>query len=371
MRFKVAVKDLNDALSKLVKITSGYKINPILNNVLVESVGNSGLKLTATDLGITIEISIMASVEVQGKVALPAHKLQQVISSFNSMVYIVVNDSYCAEISEGKSKVKIAGMSANEFPRMDKNITGQSIKIPSEILVDGLKRTVFATIGYDTNNVLSGVSVEIKPGNMEFAAINYNVLAVFNYANNTDQELSAIIPFQSVHEIIKLCKDNETLEISINKSQACFNFETGRLVTSLLCGNYPRYKQLIPNYDKKAVINRQELVKTLQMVDIIAKEQKKQKENKSPAVQFIFNQGVLEVVYNYLQEEVKSSIICDFTDDYLSIYFNSDYLIEILKQFDTVNVVIELGGNLSAAIFRPENEDNYLCLLMPMQIKEA
>ena len=132
----------------------------------------------------------------------------------------------------------------------------------------------------------------------------------------------------------------------------------------LLEGEFPPYKQLVPqSCEKNAVINREEMISALERVAVMVNE-------RTNIVKFIFGENTLFLKADTPDAGLgEDSISAQYTNEELTIAFNYKYVLDTLKTMESENVKIGLGGSLSATLYRPDSEDDYLCLIMPIQIR--
>ena len=161
MRFVAGKDDLLNGIRIVERATVVKGLQPVLANVLIETVGTSQIKLTATDFDLSITTLIDAQVEEEGKFTLPAKKLGEIISRLqDELVKIELNDSV-ATITCKNSKFDIIGISASEFPQVEENISEEdSIVIESKPFVKAIRQVISAAANYETNSLLSGVVCE-------------------------------------------------------------------------------------------------------------------------------------------------------------------------------------------------------------------
>ena len=178
MRFVAGKDDLLNGIRIVERATVVKGLQPVLANVLIETVGTSQIKLTATDFDLSITTLIDAQVEEEGRFTLPAKKLGEIISRLqDELVKIELNGS-TATITCKKSKFDIIGISASEFPQVEENISEEdSIEIDTKPFTKAIRQVVSAAAGYETNNLLSGVVCEVNKNILEMAATDGNRLA--------------------------------------------------------------------------------------------------------------------------------------------------------------------------------------------------
>ena len=156
----------------------------------------------------------------------------------------------------------------------------------------------------------------------------------------------------------------ENITIKIQKNKILFEFENLSFQSRLIDGIYPKYQQLIPKTcEKEAIINREEMINSIERISTMVDERKN-------FVKFIFNDNNLNMFADTPESgKAEENINIDYSSDEQIIAFNYKYVLEALKNIESEKIKIKMNGSLSATIFEPEGNDNYLCLIMPIQIR--
>lgn len=374
MEFIIQKENISNALNATVKITPNKSIQPVLSNVLIETITNDRIRLISTDLELSMEYKTAATVEKQGKVTLPAKKLSEIISKLpNKPVCFSVNtENNLTSITCGNSKFEVMGISADEFP----DIVGEdlikeneeTVDIEIEPLLKAIKQTVFATAMYDTSNVLSGVSCQIKGKKLEMAATDGNRLArvVESITNEDDKNYSVIIPSRTLNEFSRIAAstDDEKVSIIVKNGYIMFKLSDRYLLSRLIEGQYPKYQQLIPaSYSKVVKVDREEFISALDRTATMVNE-------RTNIIKFTLNDNKLLLKADAPDLGDSMDLIdAEYTYEELSIAFNYKFVLESLRNMDSEKIKIEMEGALNAALFKPDNEEDFLCLIMPVQIR--
>lgn len=372
MKFSIEKNDLLHGLRMVEKITVQRGIQPVLANILIEAIDGRTLKFTSTDLDILIECQIKANIKDQGSITLPAKKLMEIVSKLpDKTISFVLGENNVVEITCGNSKFDIVGIDASEFPTvLDEELLNSPDKIDVEIkpFLKAVKQTVFSTASYDTNNILSGVYCKIINNELEMAATDGNrlsrVIESIPVAENKD--ISVVIPSKTLNELTRLIADSEDKKFSVvvKKGQILFQLDDRVLLSRLLEGQYPKYQQLIPEKgEKHAVVNREELISALDRVSTMVNE-------RTSIVKFTFADNKLLLKADTSDAGSSMDLVeVEYKEEELIIAFNYKYVLEALKIMDSEKVRVDLSSSLSATLFKPVNEENYICLVMPVQIR--
>ena len=184
---------------------------------------------------------------------------------------------------------------------------------------------------------------------------------------NEEQKTAFVIPSRTLQEILRIVSLVNDTVIDIYPDNSRIIIKTNSVIVSsrLLDGEYPPYKQLIPtSFAKEAVVKREELINALERVSVMVNE-------RTNIIKFTFKNDSLTLKADTPETGASEDVISiEFSDsEELIIAFNYKYVLDSLKIMESKNVKIGLGGSLSATIFKPDSEDDYLCLIMPIQIR--
>ncbi|MFA6990005.1 MAG: DNA polymerase III subunit beta [Candidatus Gastranaerophilaceae bacterium] len=374
MNFIIQKENLLSNLRIVEHVTSVRGTQPVLSNILIETIDDNTLKLKGTDLDLGIEIVISAQILEKGSITLPAKKLNEIITKLpdKPISFSLNTENNQTSITCGNTKYDVIGIASTEFPSsLDEEIlkdNENSVEIEIQPFLKAIKQTVFAAASYDTNNVLSGVFCSINAQNLEMAATDGNRLSrvIDKITNKEEKEISAIIPSRTLNEFIRFVAGSSDSKVSINvkNGQILFKLKDRHFTSRLLDGQYPKYQQLIPAQASNiALVNREAFIDSLDRASAMVNE-------RTNIVKMIFedNKLLLKADTPDLGDSM-DLIDVVYDKEELKIAFNYKYIIDSLRIMDSENVKIELGSSLSATLFKPDSEDDYLSLIMPVQIR--
>ena len=366
---------------KLVKgIVTNKGVQPVLANILIETVSNDRIMFVSTDLNLAISFKLNAEVLSEGKITLSAKTLEEIVNKLpNKPITLKLNDeTNVVTIACGKSKFELIGISAEEYPKVfddkqnEENNEDKEFEINAGLLSKGIKQTVFSTAQNETGSVLSGVCFNINENILEMVATDGNRLTrARKEINSKGENIMFISPARTLNEvsrIISMLKD-ETVKFILKKNKIVFEFENVMFQSRLIDGTYPKYQQLIPSTNEKSVsVAKEELIQAIERVSVMVNE-------RTNIIKFNFENNGLEIITD-TPESGSGKDFLDIAYEYenLLIAFNYKYILDSLKNMDSKNVKIEMSTNLSASIFKPECEtdeesNNYICLIMPVQVR--
>jgi len=369
MQFTIQKDSIYNGLNVVGKAAASRGIQPVLSNVLMEITEEGLLRLCATDLDISIEMQVPAMVIKAGKITLPSKKLFEIVSKLPSEAvnFSLNEDNNIMEIKCGKSKFDIKGISASEFPPIEYPETDECINIEIAPLLKAVKQTTFSTATYDTNNVLSGVLFKINENILEMAATDGNRLARVKESieNKEKKDYSVVIPCRTLKEFAGIISGGEdkSVAVSVKNGQILFKLKDRCITSRLIEGQYPAYEQLIPkNYEIKAVADKIALNQAIERAATMVNE-------RTNIIKMNFNDNKLKLTADTPDfGDSCDELDVDFSAEELNIAFNHKYIQDFLKVVESDKVKIELNGPLAGTLFKPEGEEDFLCLVMPVQV---
>ena len=371
MFFTIDKDSLLNKLKIVEKVTAQRgNVQPVLANVLFEAEGST-LNLSATDLEISIKAKTTVAVKKEGKITLPAKKLLEIAAKLpdKPVEFSLNEDTNVVNITCGNSKFEIIGISAQEFPKLEEEVsTGTEIEIELEPLLKSIKNTVYAAANYENRNVISGVFCLIKDSKLEMAATDGNRLTriIETIKNRDSKSAKIVIPSKTLNEFVRICSfiSEEKVMFIVDKSKLTLKTNSFAINSRLIEGEYPPYEQLIPKTTaNNSVVSRDNLISALDRVSTMVND-------RTSIVKFVFNDNKLLLKAETPNSGTSEDIIdCDYAGEELAIAFNYKYVLDSIKTMDAKSVQIGLNGSLSATVFKPESEENYICLIMPIQLR--
>ncbi len=272
-------------------------------------------------------------------------------------------------------EARISGIDAGDFPPIPTISDGITVQIEPEALRLAISQVVFATASEDTRPVLTGVYAEFDKDILTLAAADGFRLAVHKatLATPLEQRIEIIIPGRSLAELNRLLADQEKpVEIAINpnRSQALFRLKNVEIVSQLIQGTFPNYKQLIPqSYTTRAVVSNTEFLRAARTASIFARDG-------SGIVRLQVTPGE-ELTPGKITIAARSEQIGDDVGEIdatvdgkaAKIAFNGKYLIDVLSVLHEPQVALELTTPSSPGVIRPLGSDKYVHVVMPMFVQ--
>lgn len=370
LAFQIEKEVLLNGLRIVERATVQKGLQPVLANILIEGTEKNSLKLYATDFDLTIITRVDANVSSFGRITLPAKKLIDIVSRLNEGVIDFSLNVNTMTIKSGKSKFDIIGISAMEFPKIDEVVDEcTELDIDLKPFIIGIKEAGYAAAGYESNNnLLSGVVCDINKNVLEIASTDGNRLArVRKIINNKDdQAVKLIVPAKVLQEFLKISYfiDEESVKLYTKSTRLVIKSENITMISNLMNGQYPQYNQLIPQtFPKQAKVNISKMISQLELVSTMVNE-------KTNIIKLNFDNDMLFLMADTPESgNSQSEIDIKYSGDEILIAFNYRYLLDCLKNIDAEDAIICMNTNLSATVIKPDNDEDFICLIMPVQIR--
>lgn len=363
MKFSVSKEKLLEGLQTVQNVVSTRTTLPILSNVLLRA-SDGQLQLTTTDLDVGVSGSIDVVIEKPGATTLPARRLATIVRELPaSEIIIDVDSKNVASIRCGQSFFKILGLPEEEFPPLPKFDGAKVFTISQAQLRDGLKKTAYGISTDETRYVLNGILFSFKDNKLTMVATDGRRLALVDLELEfpRSQEADVIVPTKCVTELARLLGGEGDLKMSVGDNQVAFEVNGTLLISKLIEGNYPNYRQVIPNETKERItLEREQFLNAVHRVSLLASE-------KSNSVKLTFTKNNIEIGANTPDiGEARESLAVTYKGKDFSIAFNPEFLMAPLKNLTNDEVFLDLIDEMSPGVIRINTP--FLYVLMPMRI---
>lgn len=368
MNLSIAKDHLLAGLQAVQNVVSTRTTLPVLSNVLLRTEGDL-LTLTATDLDVTIACAVPARVSTQGATTLPVKRLFTIARELGAAeIELKTDDKNVTSIRSGASLFRVRGLGAEEFPNLPTFQDQRKIEMPQEKLRTILRRTSFATSTDESRYVLNGLFFSLRDQKLTVVATDGRRLALAEEEVDAGDSAAGdfIVPSKAVNELGRLLQEKGTIRVISGENQALFwlTDEKGgdiRIITKLIEGNYPNYRQVIPGEAKERVpLPREEFMHALRRTEIMTSE-------KQNSVKLTFTTNNLSIVANSPDiGDAEESMAINYKGADISVAFNPGYLIDPLNAIDNDEVFIELINELSPGVLKINGP--YLYVVMPMRL---
>ena len=369
-----------DTFAKYLNIASRIVTSkpglPILNNVLFQA-EKGKLLITVTDLEISLNTWIGADVQSEGDITVPAKQLAEFINSVSSEKIDVSLNGNTLNIKADENIVDLNTMPSDDYPSVP-NIKDQKeiFRINKDELVKTVNRVAFAAATDDIKPVLTGIKIEIEGDSASFVATDGLRLSrqVVKLEEGVDKDYDFLVPVKALQELAHVISDFEVgkgddfvkVFFIQDRNQVLFRFNDIDIVSRLIDGKFPEYKQIIPTgFKTTCLLSKEEFLSSLKVTNIIART-------------VLGNKLILDidatkdtVTMSATQSDVgsnKSSTHGVIKGENLQIAFSARLLSDILSHTTEDKLSFECSEPVKPGVFKIEGDDTFIHLVMPMML---
>lgn len=373
MKFVVSSAELLARLSSVSRVISSKNTIPVLDNFLFVLKENS-LTITASDLETTLKASLpIENVEEEGEVTVPAKLLVDSLKEFADipLEFKTNPENSSIEITWDNGDSILPCTGSEDYPEIA-SIAEEStqITINSQILLEGINRTLYATAEEELRPVMNGVYFDIDNESLTLVASDAHKLVCYTRHDIKSENKSTFILPKKPAAILKnlLTKIDQEVNIIFDPKNAYFEFESFILVCRLVEGNYPAYKSVIPtSNNNKLIISRLDFLNSTRRVSVCSNQASSLVKLKLSHNQLIISAQDLDFSIS-----AHERLACQYEGDPMEIGFKSTFLIDILTNMPCTDVSLELSDSTRAALIVPSSQNDpdeeILALIMPMMV---
>jgi len=375
MKFIIQKEQLVQSVQDVMKAITSRTTIPILTGIKIVAT-EEGVTLTGSDSDISIESfipkeeneTVIVEIQRPGSIVLQAKFFSEIVKKLPTSQVELEVDNLQTVIRSGKSEFNLNGLDSEEYPHLPQISEENIFKIPTDLLKNIIKQTVFAVSTSETRPVLTGVNWKIENDDLICIATDSHRLALrkAKIDANTEQAFNIVIPGKSLNELNRILDDhNEPVEIVVTENQILFKAKHILFFSRLLEGNYPDTNRLIPTESKtEIVVNAKEFLQAIDRASLLARE------GRNNVVKFsTIGQDVIEIssftpeIGKVVEELVSESI----HGEELKISFSAKYMMDALKALEGTEVKINFTGAMRPFVINPLNDDSILQLILPVR----
>lgn len=366
MKFRCFQKDLSDAISKVQRAIPTRSTMPVLQGILVEAKENT-VKLTGTDIDITIETRLAAEVIEEGSVVMPSQIFRDVIKKFpEADITLQLREGFQLDIiCEDSILTTLQGLEPYEYPEVPQVEKRQQIKLTQDVFKEMIQQTIFAVATDETRPILTGALLEIESGSMVMVCLDGYRLALRREAlSENDVNISIIVPGKSLNEISRILEDEE-LDLYINVGDKHVHFDLGdtQIISRLLEGEFVNYKQIIPQeYKTRVKVDKLLLEEGLERASLMSRELE------NNLIKLNVEDDKLVITSNSDIGRIYERIPIIMEGKNIEIAFNARYLLDVMRVVKDDEICLDFTTNVSPCIVRPLEGDAYCYLVLPVRL---
>jgi DNA polymerase III subunit beta len=363
LRITVSKDDLVSALGVVSRAVSARTSVQILSGILLEAQGNE-LRLAATDMELSLRANVSAQVEGDGAIVLPGKTLVDIARLLPADEVAIEHKptESVVHVTSGSASYTLHTYNPEDFPRLPELDAVQTFSVDREPLLETIARVARAASRDESRPVLTGVLVSFTGGKLVMAATDSYRLAVKETELDAPApELEAIVPSRALQELARIAGHGETIEVGVHENQVLFSTEGAWLTTRRIDGQFPNYRQLLPEqFEHELTLPRTEVLEVVRRASVMIQ--------RATPLQLRFAEGELTVIARTHEVgESQESMPIGFSGETLEIGFNADFLRDGLESMDGDDVRFKLISPLRPAVLQGESDD-FTYLVMPIRL---
>ncbi len=371
MNLSLLQENLNLALTNVSRFVSSKNQLPVLNNILL-STDQGRLKLSATNLELSINYWIGAKIEQEGNITIPAKEITEFVSYLPSGKIDLELKNNLLDLSSDKTQSSFSTTPATDFPEFPQIDPNSLFEIDFDLINQSINQISFSAATDDTRPILSGILCIFENNSIKFIAtdgfrLSFKEIKLEQPLNLKKENLSFIIPAKSLIEVTKLARTTQKIKIGLtpDEHQVIFVLDDIELISRLIEGDFPDYKKLIPqNYSTKVFINKNELFQSVKLASVFARES-------ANIVKINIKNNSLELTANAPQVGQNLIKLESKTEgESLEIAFNYKFLTDFLNVCKSDEILIELNENLSPVFFHDQSDQSFTHIIMPVRLQD-
>lgn len=363
MKFNCAISDLRDAVQLLQPVCANKPAFPIVANVLIRT-GEGCVELVGTDLDITMKTSIPATVGEAGETTVPVRYIRDTLSKIRGVdqVAVEVDDSNVIRLLAGERiKCNLRGMAAADFPTFPVIAESESVSIPVKEFSKMLRYTGYAMSHDEQRYILNGICFNFGD-QLDVVATDGRRMAKYSSKEIKCEKASQIvIPVKAINMMQQILAGEEPVVMRFSLSQVEITVGKNTLVSRLIDGHYPDYKQVLPKTKSFTLkLNSGEFNSAVELASVVTDK------NKQGVIKVELTKGKMTISANTADIGENSSVLeTEYSGENMTISFNPTYILDVFKNIEEAEVSMDVIGPTSATVIT--TGENYLSVVMPMR----
>ena len=371
MKFNCDQQTLAKALNTVSKAITQRTTIPVLKGILLSASNDNKLKLTASNLDLSIEKTIDVNVEREGSIVISDSKF------FMDLIRRLPNEPVNIEVTENENiliktlntEVKCVSQSADEFPGINEvDEVKAQLTFDRELLKDMIRKTSFSASVDETKGVIVGVLMELEENSLNMVALDGFRMAVNRERMQNRNNEKIIISAKIMNELNKILSEtneekDENVSLILSDKRAVMLLEGTKIVMRLLDGDFINYKEILPKECSTTItVSRENMIEAIERASLLAKE------GRNNLIRVSIMENLMNISSASEEGAVKEDILMEKTGENLEIGFNSKYMLDALKVIEDEDVKIELTSAVKPCLIKPVSGDSYEYLILPVRI---
>lgn len=339
---------------------------PILSGILIKAEQQS-LQFAATDLEMGIRCEVPAQVIEEGTIVVPAKLFTEIVRKLPDTTITLEYNGDSIRICYYQSDIVLKGYDPDEFPLLPDLFDPISFTLSTALFKTMIKQTVFSCGIEESRPVFTGTLLQVDGSTIRLVATDTHRLAfrISEIPNPESLNFSGIIPAKTLSEIYRLLREeDEILTIRFNQAQVVFQFGSVYFLSRLIEGQFPNYKQVIPQTcETKVHLSVKNFLEAVERASLLSRDN-----TGANVVRLNVENSELRIDQTSELGKISEQMSVEIEGKNVMIAFNAKFLVDALKVIDCENIIFELSGPFSPGVMRPLDDPNYLYLVLPVRM---
>lgn len=363
MKIRVQQDLLQKHISIAQRAVSSRTTMQVLEGILFEA-QDGHLKLSSSDLEISVETLLPCQVEEAGKAMIPSSLIGNIIRRLPNSEVLISRQGDKVTVKCERSIFNLSSFDPSEFPEFPTRTTTSSITFKNVSLQAAIRETIFAVSTDEMRLALTGVLTECSSEGVRFVALDGYRLATRLIPGISNEGQSVIIPSRSLGELTRILDPEGETRMSIVPGHVIFDLGTTQLYSRVIEKKYINYKEILTqDYNRQAHCDRQALQHAIERAQLLAQEER------ANLIKLHLEEGVLDITSNTEIGDVFEQVAMDYQGEPLDIAFNARYLLDGIKNISDSRIHMTFSGSLNPCIMHPESDPSiYTYLVLPVRL---
>ena len=354
--------DLSDAVLKVVKACATKTVTPVLECIKI-SARNDKLIVVATDGEISIQKTIKAEIYEEGDVCVPGRYFSDFIKKLEGVQITLSTDEKKMDIIYADSQTAMQVLSANDFPKIDTDITENSFTLKTADLKKFINATSFCCAGDDSRPILKGCQFVIKGGEISVTALDgFRLATVKGELISSTGDMEIVCPARTLNEIEKMIDGDGNTQIFVQKGRILVEVDDTVLTSRLYNGDFIKKENIIPkDFTTRVKVDKNALKASIGRAAILVRS------DKNSLIIFDISSDRIEISSNSEIGSVQEPVKAETVGKDIKIAMNSKFIIEAVNALDEEKIVLSFNSQIQPFICENDVDKQRLYLILPVR----
>lgn len=368
MIFTSQTTDLNKAVQAVISAIASKPSAPIFGGMHLIAV-NDTVEVQGSDINMSMSCKTKASIQEEGEIVIAGHHFADLVKNMDGETITISKngEENSVRVQSGKADFKILLMNAGDYPKFPEFNPEKTFVLSDEKIKELIKKTTFACSTDTARHLFTGVLCELHEGKVTFVGTNTHRLAIKSLPDESNEEISIIIPSTVLKEINKNLNGKlpQEVKISILNNQIMVIIDELIIISRLIEGKFPDYRRVIPaSFTIKTTITTKELAGAVSRMALCSGG-----DNNYSIVKISIDTNEITIMSSSPEVGTgEEKISCSTKGEQVNVAFNAAYILDIMNNIQSEKATIELNSSLSPVCIKPVDEPDYTYIVTPVRV---